>query len=165
MILGDKTFYKYILKINSTSVQSSDDVALLGVMIDKNLSFKKHVDNLIRKVQNKLHALRRIRTFLTIEKVKILGNTFMDSQFNYAPLIWMFCMKTLYSKIGKIHHRTLKVVYGIDDSYKNLSLTSNSVSIHHTYLRFVVTQIFKSISQINPELWCPSLSQKSHPTI
>ena len=78
----------------------------------------------------------------------------MDSQFNYAPLIWMFCRKTLYSKIEKIHHRTLKVVYGIDDSYNNLLLSSNSVSIHQRHLRFLVTEIFKSISQINPEfMW------------
>ena len=40
MILGDKTCYKDILKINSTCVQSSDEVTLLGVMIDKNLTYK-----------------------------------------------------------------------------------------------------------------------------
>ena len=107
MILGDKICYKHILKINSTCVQSSDDVTLLGLMIEKNLSFKNiYIDDLVRKTQYKLHALRRIRKFLTIEKAKILGNTFIDSQFNYAPLIWMFCRKTLYFKIEKIHHRT-----------------------------------------------------------
>ena len=41
MILDDKTCYKHILKINSTCVQPSDDVTLLGVTIDKNLTFKK----------------------------------------------------------------------------------------------------------------------------
>ena len=86
MILGDKACYKHILKINSICVQSSGDVTLLGVMIDKNLTFKKHVGNLVRKAQYKLHALRRIRKFLTIEKAKILGNAFIDSQFNYAFL-------------------------------------------------------------------------------
>ena len=136
MILGDKTNYKHILKINSTCVQSSDDVTLLCVLIDKNLTFKKHGDNLVLKAQYKLHALQRIRKFLTIEKAKILGNAFMDSQFSYAPLIWMFCSKTLYSKIEKIIHRTLKVVYVIDDSYKNLLFSSNSASIHQRHLRF-----------------------------
>ena len=106
----------------------------MAVTIDKNLTFKKHVDNLVRKAQYKLQALRRIRKFLTIEKVKILGNAFIDSQFNYAPLIGMFCRKTMYSKIEKIHHRTLKMVYGIDDSYKNLLLSTNSVSIHQRRL-------------------------------
>ena len=116
MVLGDKTCYKHILKINSTCVQSSDDATLLGVMIDKNLTFKKHVDKLVRKAHYEVHALWHIRKFLTIEKAKILDNAFIDSHFNHAPLIWMFCWKTLYSKIQKIHHRTLKVVYGIDDS-------------------------------------------------
>ena len=99
-------------------------------MTDKNLTFKKHIYNLVRKAQYKLHALWCITQFLTIEKAKILGNAFIDSRFNYAPLIWMFCRKTFYSKIEKIHHRTFKVVYGKDDSYNNFLLRRNSVSIH-----------------------------------
>ena len=63
MILDDKTCYKHLLQINSTCVQSSDDVTLLGVMIDKNLTFKKHIGNLVRKAQYKLHALRALENF------------------------------------------------------------------------------------------------------
>ena len=71
MILGDKTCYKHLLKINSNCVQSSGDVTLLCVMIDKNLAFKKHIDdNLVRKAQYKLRALRHIRKFFIIKKVK-----------------------------------------------------------------------------------------------
>ena len=81
----------------------------LGITIDKKLTFKRHVENLCRKAQHKLHALRRIRKFLTIEKAKMLGNAFIDSQLNYAPLLWVFCRKTIYSKIEKIHHTTLKL--------------------------------------------------------
>ena len=152
MILTDKTCYKHILKINSTCVQSSADATLLGVMTDKNLTVKKHIDNLVRIAQYKLHALRRIRNFLTIEKAKILGNAFINSQFNYAALIWIFCRKTFYSKIEVILHRTLKVVYDIDDSHSNLLLSSKSVSIHQRHIRLLVKDIFKSISQINSEL-------------
>ena len=89
-------------------IQSSDDVTLLGLMIEKNLNFKKHFDYLDCRASHKLHALRHIRKFLTKEKVKILDNSFIDSHFSYAPLIWMFCRKTFYSKIEKIHHRTLE---------------------------------------------------------
>ena len=72
----------------------------------------------------------------------------------------MFCRKTLYSKIEKNHHRTLKVVYGIDDSYNNHLLSSNSVSFHQMHLRFLVTEILKSISQINPEFMCSFFNPK-----
>ena len=63
MILGDKSHHKHELKINSIKVEASDDVLLLGITIDKKLTFKQHVENLCRKVQYKLHALRRIKNF------------------------------------------------------------------------------------------------------
>ena len=74
MILVDKSQYKHVLNIN--------DVLLLGITIDKKLAFKQYVANLCRKAQYKLHAMRVIRKFLTIEKSKMLGNAFIDSQFN-----------------------------------------------------------------------------------
>ena len=70
MILGDKTCYEYILKIISTCVQSSVDVTLLGIIIQKSLTYKIHIDNLVRKAQYKLHALRGIRKFLTLETLR-----------------------------------------------------------------------------------------------
>ena len=59
----------------------------------------------------------------------------------------MFCWKTLYSKIEKIHHKTLKVAYESNDAYDNLLLLSNTVSV---LLRFLMTEMYKSISQLNP---------------
>ena len=60
---------------------------LLGLTIDKGLNFSKHIGKLCRNAQYKLHALRRIRKYLSLEKAKMLGNAFLDSQFNYALLI------------------------------------------------------------------------------
>ena len=154
MILGDKSHHKHILNINSVKVEASDDILLLGIIIDKKLTFKQHIQNLCRKAQYKLHALRRIRNLLIIEKAKILGNAFIDSQFNYAPLLWMFCRKTLYSKMEKIHHKTLKIIYESNDTYDNLLLQSSMVSVHQGHLRFLMTEIYKTISQLNPEfMW------------
>ena len=67
--------------------------------------------------------------FITVEKAKILGNVFIDSQFNYATLIRMFWRKSVYSEIEKIHHKTLKVIYGIDDFYNNLLCLSSSKAL------------------------------------
>ena len=75
----------------------------------------------------------------------------------------MFCRTTLYSKVEKIHHRTSKVVYRMDDSYNNLLLSSNSVSIHQRHLRFLVTDIFKSIPQINAEFMWSFFKPKNLP--
>ena len=59
----------------------------------------------------KLHALRRLRKFLTLEKVKILACSMIESQFAYCPLNWMFCSKTDMQRVLKVQYKTLQVVY------------------------------------------------------
>ena len=71
------------------------EVEILGLTIDKELNFSTHVDKLCRNAQYKSHALRRIKKYLTSEKVKMLSNAFIDCQLNYAPLMWMFCRKAV----------------------------------------------------------------------
>ena len=78
MILGKKKRLKYSPKIGSITIKESDEVELLGITIDKDLNFKKHIENLCRTAQYKLHALRRIRKYLTFDKVKLLRNAFID---------------------------------------------------------------------------------------
>ena len=143
MILGKKSYLKCNLKIGSITVEESDEVKLLGITIDKALNFRKHTENLCRTVQYKLRALGRIRTYLKLDKAKLLGNAFIDSQFNYAPLTWTFRYKTTYLKVQKVHHKTLKVIYQSDDSYDDLLQLSNSASLHQRDLRFLLTKIYE----------------------
>ena len=124
-------------------------MVLLGIIIANKLIF---VENLCRTAQYKLRALTRIRKHLTLNKAVLLGNTFIKSQFNYAPLIRMFCRKTLYHKIEKLHHGTLKVIYQSEESCENLFLESSSVSVHQKYLRSLVSDIYKRTTHINPEV-------------
>ena len=42
------------------------------------------------------HALGRIRKYLTLEKAKLLRNVFINSQFKYVAVIWMFCRKKVH---------------------------------------------------------------------
>ena len=111
---------KYSLKNRSITVKESDEVELLGITIEKVLNFKKHIKNLCRTAQYKLHALKRIRNYFTLHKAKLLGNSYIDSQFNFAQVIWMFCHKTTYLKMQKIHDKTLTIICQSDASYDDL---------------------------------------------
>ena len=88
-----------MLNINQTKVKESEKVVLLGLTMDNQLTFKDHVDTLHSTANYKLHALRRIRKYLTLEKAKLLYNAFMNNQFNDVPVIWMFCRKKDYLKL------------------------------------------------------------------
>ena len=93
MILGKGARQTVILNINNIKIRESENVELLGLTIDNRLTFKDHINMLCRRANYELHALRRTRKYLTLEKSKLLYNAFINSQFNYASIIWMSCRK------------------------------------------------------------------------
>ena len=98
------TLDKEVTKWNKT-------VKLLGIKIDNKLDFNENISNICKKASLKLHALARIAPYMNKEKLRILMKTFIDAQFNYCLLIWMFHSRTLNNKINKIYRRALRLVY------------------------------------------------------
>ena len=84
MIPSKKSYQPQKCFVNTFTIDQSDEVELLGLTIDKE---SKHIDKLCRNAQYKLHALRRIRKYLSLKKTKMLGNVFIDSQYYHAPSI------------------------------------------------------------------------------
>ena len=108
---------------------------LIGLTINYKLKFDDHIDKLCKTARFKLHASHRISTFLTLEQSKLLANAFVNTQFGYAPLIWMFTSKNSMLKINKIHRRTLRVVYDdYNSTYEELLASHNDISIHQKHL-------------------------------
>ena len=138
MILGKGTRQTIILNINNIKIRESQNVELLGLTIDNRLTFKDHINMLCRRANYKLHALRRIRKYLTLEKSKLLYNAFINNQFNYASIIWMFCRKQDYLEVEKIHYKALKIVYNSNECYEELLICNIEVSKN------------KSLTEANP---------------
>ena len=161
MVLGVKNIAPFNLDVNGKIIPSSNEVKLLGITIDNQLKFKRHIEEFCKKSSDKLHALRRIRGYLTVEKARILANAFIDSQFNYARLIWVFAGKTLINKVFKIQHRTLQVVYNeYNKSYQELLQLNNIVSIHQRHLQYLALEVFKSLMHLNPEFMWSYFNEK-----
>jgi len=91
------------VKIGKDTIEATDTVDLLGLTIDNKLEFKIYIQRLCKKANKKLHALARIAKYINYDKLRIIMRTFVESQFNYCPLIWMFHSRSLNHKINKIH--------------------------------------------------------------
>ena len=76
-------------------------------------------------------------------------SSFIQSQFSYCPLIWVFCNKKLTRKIDSIHERGLRMIYQDYDSTFNDLLTKNvSVSIHHRNIQIVANEMLKMLKKM-----------------
>ena len=150
MISGANTDIKVNLFLDGNKIEKSQ-VVLLTITIGDKLSFKTRTENICRKAKYKLHALQCIRKYLSTDKAKTLCNAFINSQFYYAPLIWVFAGKLLISRVQKIRFRSLQVVHNTYDAiYDELLSMDSDVSIHQRHLHFLVTEVFKSVNNLNP---------------
>ena len=57
MILRDKQNVSLVLNINGKKINNSREIELLGIVIDNQLKFKKHIENLCKKASFKLFML------------------------------------------------------------------------------------------------------------
>ena len=121
------------------------------VTIDSNFTFEEYINNLCRKSSQKIHALPRISHYLSPNKKRILLKTFVTSQFNYCPLVWMCHSRTLNNRIDNIRLRALRIVYqDKKSSFEELLQKDNSVSVYMKHLQHLTTEIFKFKTSLSP---------------
>ena len=103
--------------IGNEKIWESNKQKLLGLDIDRNLNFNDHVFSLFRKAGNKLSVLARLSNLMSFKQRRILLKTFIESQFGYCPLIWMFHSRRVNNKINHLHERLLRI--GYKDNYRS----------------------------------------------
>jgi len=131
MFLGMKINRRLRLNIARKKIKAIDYVKLLGIEIDSKLMFRKHVETLCCKVNKKITAFFRLNNFISTKQSQATYNAVIISNFNYCPLIWMFCNKGADKQIDKTHKRALQILYKDHQSSFEALLTRNgNNSIH-----------------------------------
>ena len=149
------------IQIGESLIESTNCEKLLGVKIDSKLSFDKHIKTICKKASNKLRALARVTPYMSIEKKKILMNSFFDSQFNYCLLVWMCYSRRNNTKINNLHERCLRLIYSDKKSfYEEVLGKDGSVSIHHRKIQALATEIYKVKSGQTPKIFSDLFNQR-----
>ena len=90
---------------------------------------------------------------MSLEKRKTLMKAFIESQFNYCPLIWMLHSRTLNNKINRIHERALRTVYSdYNSSFNELLDKDGSFTIHQRNVQSLAIEIYKYLHGLSPAI-------------
>ena len=69
-------------------------------------------------------------------KKRVLMKEFIESQFSYCPLIWIFHSRGVNNKINRLHERSLRIVYKDNiSSFKDLLKKDRSFTIHQRHIQ------------------------------
>ena len=140
-------------KIGHSKIWENCTQKLLGIIIDRNLKFDEYILTQCKKAGRKIKALARVCTYLSLERRRTLMKAFIESQFAYCPLIWMFCQRSSNIRINHLHERALRIVYKDNEStFEDLLKKDNSVSIHHKNIRLLGIELYKVKNNLSTHL-------------
>ena len=79
------------VKLNATELDQVNSQKLLGVTIDSKLSFDEHINDLCRKVSQRIAVLKRIKKFLPFQQRIAYYNAMIKQDMLHASVVWSSC--------------------------------------------------------------------------
>ena len=136
----------------NTCITSQDCVKVLGITIDKQLTFNEHISLCCTKAARQLNAFARISKYLNKNSRRAIHHSFIASNFSYCPLVWHFCGKSNNAKLEKIQERSLRILCNnYTSSYEDLLCNTGLSTLLLNRLKCILLETFKSTKHLNAE--------------
>ena len=77
----------------------------------------------------------------------------IKSQFNYCPLVWMFCSRKSNNMVNKVQERALRLIYkDNENNFQTLLNEYNETPVHQRNLQFLMMEIYKIKNNCAPPI-------------
>lgn len=90
------------LFIDKIEIKKESVTRFLGIYIDKNITWKYHIDFISTKLAKSIGILYKVRYYLNKQNLIQLYYSFIHSYINYANIVWGSTSK---SKLRNLYHR------------------------------------------------------------
>ena len=97
------------LCLNGSALNQTKSCKFLGINIDENLSWKKHIDVLTTRISTNVGIMNRLKYFLPQKILLTLYNAFILSYLNYAILSWGHG-KALCNKLLLLQKKAVRII-------------------------------------------------------
>ena len=98
------------LTLRKTRVQQVREHRVLGVIIDEELKWQSHIDNVCKHVSKNLFLLSQLRHYVDSDARKIFFQAHLLSHINYASTVWSGASEVHLKKLNSLHRRAAKLI-------------------------------------------------------
>ena len=137
--------------IPNDRISESNYVKLLGKNKDRSLEFNFYMLKVCSTANRKLTILSRMFKFLPFKKKRVLIKAYIESQFEYSPLVWMFYGRQVNNRINCLHDRALRMIYEEStSSFDTLLEKDMSFSVHDRKIQQLALEMHKVTKGLAP---------------
>lgn len=102
------------VSVKDTQLTNVPSAKLLGLEIDHEVSFLLHVDNICKKLSQRIGILRKIRKSLPLKQRLTYYNSVIKPIIDYVNVIWTTCDKESLGRVLKLQKRAARVILNAD---------------------------------------------------
>ena len=151
IVLSRQNVDTFDVSVDGHTMSRHNTLKILSVTLDDKLNFKAHIRNICHTASCQINALKRISKFMNEHCRLIVYKSLINANFNYCPIVWMFCGKTNLNKLEKLQERALATVYGDTSlNYDDMLQRSGQLRIRINLMLLVAIGIFKCSRGVNP---------------
>jgi hypothetical protein len=164
MFLDRQNTLNSSITVGGSDIKATKSVNVLGVELDENLKFKTHIDEICGQAGKQINALKRIKHYLDRDSKKIIYNSYINSNFNFCSVVWMFSCKTQLEKIEKTNKRALRFVTNEGHlSYEEICTKEKQLTVYKRCVKNAAITMYKIRRGIAPQYLNEMfVSQDSH---
>ncbi len=112
----------------------------LGVTLDSDLSFRKHIKRVRNIVNFNLLNFKQIRPFLTFDTARTYLFCLILSHIDYCFTNWAFASTSVLKPIEQLYYRAIKILDRKPNSYHHCKVLEK-----HNFLDFENLKVFKNV--------------------
>ena len=134
------------IKVGEETIVSSDKINLLGIDIDKNLTFKEHIKKKCKIAMYNLYNIRSLRQHLNNKTTQTLIYGLVTSHLDYINAIYSTLPASTTKPLNRIQNLAAKLVLNSRD--KDISSSMAKQALHWLPIR--ERSIYKCLTILHP---------------
>ena len=145
--------------MSNVKIKCGSDLRLLGLTIDQNLDFSKHVSEVCKRAGRKVDVPTRLRNMLSARAKLITYKSAILPQLTYCHIVWNFCRSSDNRKLERIQERALRAIYNRKSgNYDELRKLAKLPTLKNRRLQDIAILMQKVKNEL-----CPSYIKRNIP--
>ena len=132
------------ITVGGQELKVSKSINILGVELDRELKYNSHMDNISRQAGKQVNAVKRMKHYLDKRTRNIIYNSYINCNFSYCSVVWMFANKTNLEKLERTNKRALRVVTNKDHlHYEELCQQEKKLNVFQQCMKSAAIMMYK----------------------
>ena len=129
-------------------VKKVKNTKVLGVQLDENLNWEKHIDYISSKVSSGIGAIKRQSTLVKVY------NALIQPYFDYCSEVWDCFNKGLSDRLQKLQNRVARLIMGLKNEHGQSAIALKSLgwmTLEERRAQLKAKLMFKTVNGLAPQ--------------